>query len=156
MIQDWLMRQADIESDVAADSLQRWEKTLQHWLEGYMQDPPAILQNSLMPWDGTTPQTITLQAIEFQSVCSHHLLPFWGTAALSYVPDTHIISLGGARKVILALAQRLQLQELLTQQIADCFWEVLKPQALKIELTAQHGCQLWRGGQGNLTTKIER
>ena len=155
-MKEWLIQQAKIGEDVAAAILQRWEDSVQQWLAGYAQDAGNIIKSALMPWSGNVSQTITLEAIAFQSVCSHHLLPFWGTVNLSYVPNAHIISLGGARKAILVLAQRLQLQEQLTQEIADIFWEVLKPQSLSIELTAQHGCQLWRGGEGNLVTKITR
>lgn len=156
MIKEWLAAQTGIDPAKAAACEARWQESLQQWLIGYGLDPQAILQQGLMDWPSGSPQTITLEAIRFQSVCSHHLLPFWGSAMISYVPNGHIISLGAARRAVEALAQRLQMQEQLTAHIADVFQQVLQPQTLYIELKAQHGCQLWRGGDGQITTKVEK
>ena len=83
--------------------------------------------------------------IHFYSFCEHHMLPFYGTAAIAYIPNGEVVGLTKTARSVGVLATRLQLQERLTAQIADVFMEELKPQGVMVLIEAEHMCMTMRG-----------
>lgn len=83
--------------------------------------------------------------IPFYSFCEHHMLPFYGTAAIAYIPDGEVVGLSKIARTLEVFAKRFQLQERLTAQIADVFMEELKPHGVMVLIEAEHMCMTMRG-----------
>ena len=83
--------------------------------------------------------------IHFYSFCEHHMLPFYGTAAVAYIPDGEVVGLSKIARTLEVYAKRFQLQERLTAQVADVFMEELKPQGVMVLIEAEHMCMTMRG-----------
>lgn len=83
--------------------------------------------------------------IRFYSMCEHHLLPFYGTAAVAYIPDGEVVGLSKIARTVEVYARRLQLQERMTAQIADAFMENLNPKGVMVYVEAEHMCMTMRG-----------
>ena len=83
--------------------------------------------------------------IRFYSMCEHHLLPFYGTAAVAYIPDGEVVGLSKIARTVEVYARRLQLQERMTAQIADAFMENLNPKGVMVYVEAEHMCMSMRG-----------
>ena len=83
--------------------------------------------------------------IYFYSFCEHHMLPFYGTAAVAYIPDGEVVGLSKIARTLEVYAKRFQLQERLTAQVADVFMEELKPQGVMVLIEAEHMCMTMRG-----------
>lgn len=83
--------------------------------------------------------------ITFYSFCEHHMLPFYGKAAIAYIPDQEVVGLSKMARTVEVFARRFQLQERLTAQIADAFMEELKPQGVMVLIEAEHMCMTMRG-----------
>jgi len=121
------------------------KRVLKAWKEltaGYQQDPRVILNKSFeQPHD----ELILLRGIEFHSTCEHHLLPFYGTAAVGYIPTTSVVGISKLARLVDCFARRLQIQERLTKQIADAITEVLNPVGVGVVIKAKHSCMGCRG-----------
>jgi GTP cyclohydrolase I len=121
------------------------KRVLKAWKEltaGYQQDPRVILNKSFeQPHD----ELILLRGIEFHSTCEHHLLPFYGTAAVGYIPTTSVVGISKLARLVDCFARRLQIQERLTQQIASAIQEVLNPLGVGVIIKAKHSCMGCRG-----------
>ncbi len=103
--------------------------------------------------DGRLGEAVILRDIEFRSMCEHHLLPFLGRAHLAYVPNRRIVGLGRLPRVVETLASRPQLQERLTEEIADALERGLDARGVLVVLDAVHGCVTARGArQSNSST----
>ena len=83
--------------------------------------------------------------IHFYSFCEHHMLPFYGTAAIAYIPNEEVVGLSKIARTVEVYARRFQLQERLTSQIADVFMQELKPQGVMVLIEAEHMCMTMRG-----------
>ena len=83
--------------------------------------------------------------IPFYSFCEHHMLPFYGTAAVAYIPDGEVVGLSKIARTLEVFAKRFQLQERLTAQIADVFMKELKPHGVMVLIEAEHMCMTMRG-----------
>jgi GTP cyclohydrolase IA len=94
---------------------------------------------------GSPPQPVLVKGIAFRSVCEHHLLPFTGTASVAYLPGDRVVGLGKIPRLIDTLASRPQMQERLTDQIADAMDAGLAPRGVLVVLEAVHGCVSARG-----------
>ena len=96
--------------------------------------------------------------IHFYSFCEHHMLPFYGTAAIAYIPDGEVVGLSKMARTVEVFAKRFQLQERLTAQIADAFMEELKPKGVMVLIQAEHMCMTMRGvqkpGSKTVTTMV--
>jgi GTP cyclohydrolase I len=88
---------------------------------------------------------VVVRDIELYSLCEHHLLPFFGRAHVAYVPDERIVGLSKLPRIVEVFARRLQVQERLTDQIADALEEVLRPRGVGVVLECQHLCMMMRG-----------
>lgn len=83
--------------------------------------------------------------IPFYSFCEHHMLPFYGTAAIAYIPDGEVVGLSKIARTLEVYAKRFQIQERLTAQVADVFMEELKPKGVMVLIEAEHMCMTMRG-----------
>jgi GTP cyclohydrolase I len=110
-------------------------------------DPQVHLADSeeFSAVSGDQGELVLLRDIEFRSVCEHHLLPFSGVAHVAYLPRTKIVGLGRIPRVVETLASRPQLQERLTEEIAEALQTGLDPRGVLVVLTASHGCVSDRG-----------
>jgi GTP cyclohydrolase IA len=97
-------------------------------------------------------QIVALRDIGFYSLCEHHLLPFYGQAHIAYLPGDRILGLSKFARVVDAYARRLQVQEHLTQQVADALEAALAPAGLLVVLEAEHLCMAMRGIKSNGST----
>lgn len=110
---------------------------------GYAIDPAAVLNEAVFEVDYS--EMVVVKDIPFHSLCEHHLLPFAGSAAVAYIPDGRVIGLSKIPRVVDMYARRLQVQERLTQQIADFLMERLSPKGVGVVVEATHLCASMRG-----------
>ncbi len=111
---------------------------------GYEQDPEQILQKTFEEIEGYD-EMVLLRGIPFQSHCEHHLAPITGRAWVAYVPNERVVGISKLARVVEAYAKRLQIQERLTAQIANCIEQVLKPKGTGVVIKATHHCMTSRG-----------
>jgi len=101
---------------------------------------------------------VVVKDIEFFSMCEHHLLPFFGKVHVAYLPDKKVIGLSKIPRIVDGFARRLQLQERLTQQIAETIQDVLEPRGVGVICEARHFCMMMRGVEkqhsGTLTSAM--
>jgi len=90
-------------------------------------------------------EMVAINNIDFYSVCEHHLIPFFGKAHVAYIPDGKVVGLSKIPRIVEAFSRRLQLQERMTQQIANTLNDVLSPRGVAVVLEAQHMCMQMRG-----------
>mgnify|MGYP000140766363 CR=1 FL=1 len=95
--------------------------------------------------EGESGEFVLVRDIQFRSICEHHLLPFLGVAHVAYAPDGHIVGLGHIAELVTTLASRPQLQERLTDEVADAITNALAPRGVLVVLDASHGCVSARG-----------
>ena len=110
---------------------------------GYHVDPERLINGAIFDVDYS--EMVVVKDIPFYSLCEHHLLPFFGTAAVAYIPRGRVIGLSKIPRIVEMYARRLQVQERLTQQIADFLQERLAPQGVGVVLEATHLCAVMRG-----------
>ncbi len=133
--------------DPARDGLlrtpQRMEKALAFFTRGYKQSVDEVLHAAL--FDVDYDEMVIVKDIEFYSQCEHHLLPFFGKAHIAYVPQGKVIGLSKMPRIVDVFARRLQVQERLTQQVAEAIKEAIEPQGVGVVIEAQHLCMMMRG-----------
>lgn len=110
---------------------------------GYHVDPDRLINKAI--FDIAYSEMVMVKDIPFYSLCEHHLLPFFGTAAVAYIPRGRVIGLSKIPRVVEMYSRRLQVQERLTQQIAEFLQERLDPQGVGVVLEATHLCAAMRG-----------
>jgi GTP cyclohydrolase IA len=131
--------------DGLANTPRRVAQAYAEFFSGLGVDPLIHLADSVALTDGDRGELVPLRDIEFRSVCEHHLLPFTGVAHLAYLPRNRVVGLGRLPRVVDTLASRPQLQERLTEQIADALQDGLDPLGVLVVLDARHGCVTARG-----------
>jgi len=132
----------DLNREGLQDTPDRVERAWGEFLEGYTLDPKEILDKTF------TTESSGIQAcqnIDFCSMCEHHLLPFFGTAAIVYRPNELVAGLSKLTRLVDCFARRLQIQERMTQQIADTLFEFLEPDGVLVVCNAKHLCCHGRG-----------
>jgi GTP cyclohydrolase IA len=112
-------------------------------LEGYYQDPVALVNDALFEEDYDA--MIVVRDIEFFSLCEHHMLPFMGRAHVAYLPKGHVIGLSKIPRIVDMYARRLQVQERMTRQIAEFIDETLHPLGVAVVIEGLHLCATMRG-----------
>ena len=110
---------------------------------GYSTDPDELVNDAIFEADHS--EMVVVREIDFYSLCEHHLLPFFGTAAVAYIPDGRIIGLSKIPRIVDMFAARLQIQERLTQEIAEFLMSRLEPRGVGVVLEATHLCTAMRG-----------
>ena len=113
--------------------------------KGYNENLDDLINNAI--FEGESKDMVIVKNIEFYSLCEHHMIPFYGKAHIGYVPDGKIIGLSKLARITDLFSQRLQVQERLTNQIAQCLQEVLNPRGVAVVLEGKHFCMLSRGVQ---------
>ena len=126
------------------DTPERLSRAWKHWTSGYQQDPAEILKTFE---DGAEEynELIVVKGIPVYSHCEHHLAPFFGTAAVGYVPDGRIVGLSKLTRLVDCFAKRLQVQERMTSQIAEALMYHLRPKAAGVVVRCRHMCMESRG-----------
>jgi GTP cyclohydrolase IA len=136
-----------IGEDPTRDGLQetpkRMEKSMAFLTQGYEQSVASVLHGAL--FDVDYDEMVIVRDIEFYSLCEHHLLPFFGKAHIAYVPQGKVVGLSKLPRIVDVFARRLQVQERLTQQIAEAIEDAIQPQGVGVVIEAQHLCMMMRG-----------
>ena len=122
----------------------RVARAWEDWCSGYQEDPVDYLRRTFAEVDGYD-EMIVLRDIEFESHCEHHMAPIIGRAHVGYLPDRKVVGISKLARVVEAFARRLQVQESMTAQIANCIQEVLKPKGVGVIIEGEHQCMTTRG-----------
>src|SRR5690242_15482825 len=135
---------------------ERAEKALRFLTSGYEVDVDSLVNGALFTHE--CDEMVIVRDIEFFSMCEHHLLPFFGKVHVAYLPDKKVIGLSKIPRIVDGFARRLQLQERLTQQIAETIQDVLEPRGVGVICEARHFCMMMRGVEkqhsGTLTSAM--
>jgi GTP cyclohydrolase I len=110
---------------------------------GYHIEPDKLINDALFDVDYS--EMVLVKDIDFYSLCEHHLLPFFGRAHVAYIPRGKVLGLSKIPRIVEMFARRLQVQERMTQQIADFIDEVLHPHGVAVVVEAAHMCSMMRG-----------
>ncbi len=122
---------------------ERVAKSFQFLTKGYSQDPIEIMNQAL--FSTTNDEMVLVRDIEFYSLCEHHLLPIIGRVHVAYIPNGKVVGLSKIPRVVEVFARRLQIQEQLTEQIADAINEAIAPKGVAVVVHARHMCMEMRG-----------
>jgi GTP cyclohydrolase I len=144
LVREMLSRLGD---DPAREGLEetprRVAKSLEFLTHGYSLSPADVVNGALFAVEYD--EMVIVKDIEFFSLCEHHLLPFYGKAHVAYLPGHKVIGLSKLPRIVDVFARRLQVQERMTQQIAETIQDVLKPKGVGVICEARHFCMMMRG-----------
>ena len=149
------------EAEAAVETILRWigedvsreglvgtpGRVVRAWEEfcaGYDEDPAYHLSRVFEEVGGYN-EIVLLKDIPFQSHCEHHMAPIIGKAAIAYLPNDRVVGISKLARVLHGYARRLQVQERLTAEVADCIWDNLQPQGVAVVIEAAHSCMTARG-----------
>ena len=139
------------------DTPARYGRAWKEYCSGYDEDPAVHLQRTFEEVAGYD-EVVLLRDIPFHSHCEHHLAPIVGTASIAYLPTDRVVGISKLARVLHGYAHRLQIQERLTAEIAQCIWDNLRPQGVAVVIKATHGCMTGRGvrthGVDMVTSKV--
>jgi GTP cyclohydrolase I len=124
---------------------QRVANSLTFLTHGYDMQVDAVVGDAV--FEETHTSMVMVRDIELYSLCEHHLLPFFGKAHIAYIPDNKIVGLSKLPRIVEVFARRLQVQERLTEQIAQAIQDVLNPKGVGVVIEAYHLCMMMRGVQ---------
>ena len=126
------------------DTPERVARAWKEYCQGYTDDPAHHLSR-IFEEVGGYDEIVLLKDIPFQSHCEHHMAPIIGKAHIAYLPSNWVVGISKLARVLHAFARRLQVQERLTAEVANCIWENLKPQGVAVVIEASHACMTARG-----------
>jgi GTP cyclohydrolase I len=122
---------------------ERFEKAFRFLTSGYQQDPEKLLNGAM--FTVSYDQMVLVKDIEFYSLCEHHLLPFFGKCHVAYIPDKKVVGLSKIPRLVNMFARRLQIQERLTNQIANAIQQKIAPLGVGVVIEGRHLCMVMRG-----------
>jgi GTP cyclohydrolase I len=122
---------------------ERVDKALKFLTSGYTKDIPTILNGAL--YEVQYDEMVVVKDIEFFSMCEHHMLPFFGKVHVAYLPKNRVIGLSKIPRIVDVFARRLQIQERMTQEIAQTIQDVVEPVGVGVICEARHFCMMMRG-----------
>ena len=120
--------------------------------KGYEQDVNEVFNGALFPIEYD--EMVIVKDIDFYSLCEHHLLPFFGKCHVAYLPDRAVLGLSKIPRLVEMFSRRLQVQERLTQQIAETLQEKIRPKGVAVVMEGQHLCMMMRGVEKQNATAI--
>ena len=139
------------------DTPKRVARAWKEYCQGYGEDPAQHLSRTFDEVGGYD-EIVLLKDIPFQSHCEHHMAPIIGTAHIAYLPRNRVVGISKLARVLHGYARRLQVQERLTAQVADCIWHHLQPKGVAVVIEASHACMTARGvrtpGVGMTTSRM--
>ena len=137
------------------DTPARVGRAWREYCAGYAENPGNHLSRTFSEVAGYD-EVVLLKDIPFQSHCEHHMAPITGTASIAYLPRNRVVGISKLARVLQGYARRLQIQERLTSEVAQCIWDNLHPHGVAVVIEAQHGCMTGRGvltpGVGMITS----
>jgi len=142
----------DVNREGLIKTPQRVQKAWEFMCSGYDQDPQEIIKSAL--FTSTNDEMVVVKDIEFYSNCEHHMLPIIGKVHVAYIPNGKVIGLSKIPRVVDVFARRLQIQEQLTEQIADAINQALSPKGVAVVIDARHMCMEMRGVQKICSTTV--
>jgi GTP cyclohydrolase I len=119
-------------------------RSYEEFFAGYAEDPREILARTFEETDGYD-EMVVLRDIRLESYCEHHIVPIIGKAHVGYLPAHRVVGISKLARIVEAYAKRLQIQEKMTAQIANCIQEVLEPRGVAVVIEAAHQCMTTRG-----------
>jgi len=125
------------------DTPDRVARSYKFLTSGYRQDLKEIVNGAI--FNESNSGMVIVDDIELYSLCEHHMLPFYGKASVAYLPDKKIIGISKIPRIVDMFARRLQVQERLTDQIANAIWDTLSPKGVAVVIKAKHFCMMMRG-----------
>lgn len=134
----------DPEREGLLDTPKRVARAWKEYCQGYGEDPAHHLSRTFEEVGGYD-EIVLLRDIPFQSHCEHHMAPIIGKAHIAYLPKDHVVGISKLARVLHGFARRLQVQERLTAQVADCIWDRLAPRGVAVVIEASHACMTARG-----------
>ena len=126
------------------DTPRRVARAWREYCAGYAEDPARHLARTFEEVGGYD-EIVLLRDIPFQSHCEHHMAPIIGRAHIAYLPRDHVVGISKLARVLHGFARRLQVQERLTAEVADCIWDNLNPLGVAVVIEATHACMTARG-----------
>lgn len=141
----------DVDREGLVDTPKRVVRAFEEWFSGYAVDPYEFLSRTFREVNGYD-EIVALTHIDFNSHCEHHVAPIIGKAHVAYLPRDKVVGISKLARVVDAYARRLQVQEKLTAQIAECISTVLEPRGVAVVVEAAHECMTTRGiGKRNVS-----
>lgn len=126
------------------DTPARVARAWKEYCQGYGEDPSHHLSRVFEEVGGYD-EIVLLKDIPFQSHCEHHMAPIIGKAAIAYLPTNRVVGISKLARVLHGYARRLQIQERLTAEVAECIWQHLEPRGVAVVIEASHACMTARG-----------
>jgi len=142
----------DINREGLIKTPKRVAKSLQFLTSGYQEDPREVLNQAL--FTSSNDEMVVVRDIEFYSMCEHHILPIIGRVHVAYIPDGKVVGLSKIPRIVNIFARRLQIQEQMTEQIADAITEIIAPKGVAVVIHARHMCMEMRGVQKINSTTV--
>jgi GTP cyclohydrolase I len=122
---------------------ERYAKAMTFLTKGYRETPEKVLGDAL--FQETHQSMVLVKDIELYSLCEHHMLPFFGKAHVAYIPNGRILGLSKLARLVEVFARRFQVQERLTEQVAQALWDTVQPMGVAVVVEAYHLCMMMRG-----------
>ena len=135
----------DPEREGMSKTPERVEKAMEFLTSGYDMTPEDVVGGAL--FEERHRNMVLVKDIEMYSLCEHHLLPFFGKVHIAYIPDGQIMGLSKTARLVEVFSRRFQVQERITEQIAQAMWDVIQPQGVGVVVEAYHLCMMMRGVQ---------
>ncbi|MEP2750827.1 MAG: GTP cyclohydrolase I FolE [Parasphingorhabdus sp.] len=147
----------DPEREGLLDTPKRVARAWKEYCEGYKENPAIHLARTFEEVGGYD-ELVLLKDIPFHSHCEHHMAPIIGKASIAYMPTDRVVGISKLARVLHGFARRLQVQERLTAEVAECIWDNLKPHGVAVVIEASHSCMTARGvrtpGVGMTTSRL--